>query len=79
MLLQAVGEFGTARSSNVYPIGIDDYGDALRIKPAVGIFFTDGKYPALADCESVPYESNSILFFFFKFLCAHHFWISENI
>ncbi|XP_058800078.1 uncharacterized protein LOC131669311 [Phymastichus coffea] len=63
MILQAVGEFGTSGSTKIHPVGIDDFGNSLRIKPTIGIFFTDGKYAAPADCDSVPYE-----------ICTAHQW-----
>lgn len=63
MLLQALEDVVATKFSNLSPAhkneDIDDYKLALRIKPRAGIFFTDGKYPASADCDNVPYESNN--------------------
>ena len=35
----------------------DDLKLSLRIRPKIGIFFTDGKRPASSDCDNVVYES----------------------
>ncbi|XP_031778821.1 uncharacterized protein LOC107980628 [Nasonia vitripennis] len=67
MLLQALEDFVATKFSNLSPAhrneAIDDYKLCLRIKPRIGIFFTDGKYPASADCDNVPYE-----------ICKTHRW-----
>lgn len=62
MILQALEDFVATGYSNVNPVYenelVDDFKLSLRIKPSAGLFFTDGKYPVSADCDSVPYESN---------------------
>lgn len=62
MLLQALDDSVATKFSNLEPAhkkeAINDFKLCLRIKPRIGMFFTDGKYPASADCDNVPYESN---------------------
>lgn len=62
MILQALEDFVATGFINTNPVdeneSVDDFKQSLRIKPSAGLFFTDGKYPASADCDSVTYESN---------------------
>ncbi|XP_014220859.2 uncharacterized protein LOC106648430 [Trichogramma pretiosum] len=42
---------------------VEDLKLSLRIRPRLGLFFTDGKYPSSADCDNVVYE-----------ICKTHRW-----
>jgi hypothetical protein len=62
MILQALDDLVATGFSNTSCANknelIDDFKGSLRVRPSAGIFFTDGKYPASADCDSVLHESN---------------------
>lgn len=66
MVLQALEDFVATGFINTNPVDenepVDDFKQSLMIKPSAGLFFTDGKYPASADCDSVTYESKLIVF-----------------
>ncbi|KAJ8680089.1 hypothetical protein QAD02_015876 [Eretmocerus hayati] len=67
IVLQALEDCVATGFSSVRQIDKDELAEdfklSLRIKPSIGLFFTDGKYPASADCDSVPYE-----------ICVAHQW-----